>query len=181
MSLADQFLPTAEFAERHATVIDAPRDVVWDALMAFRFRDLRLAAPLFAARAVIGVALNGRRYRPPSGAMFLPLAQEEGRERVLGLLGRWWRFGEADSRADVRDAHDFRAFDEPGYGKAIMAFELEDAGPGRTRVVTRTRIVTTDAAAHRAMARYWLLIRPGSGFTRHLMLRAIGQRARDAA
>jgi hypothetical protein len=181
MNLADRFIPNAEFSERHARVIDAPRDAVWEAVTDFSFRDLRLAAPLFAARALIGIAANGRRYRTPRGEMFIPLAEDRGRQRVLGLLGRWWRFGGADARADVRDAAAFEAFDEPGYGKAILVFELEDAGPGRTRVVTQTRVVTTDAAAHRAMTRYWRLIRPGSGFIRHLMLRAVGRRARAAA
>ncbi|ACQ79723.1 conserved hypothetical protein [Beutenbergia cavernae DSM 12333] len=181
MSLADRIMPVAEFAEQHAAVIDAPRDAVWDAVTEFRFGDLRLAAPLFAARAAIGIVANGRRYRSPSPSMFVELAEYPGRERVLGLLGRWWRFGGADARADVRDLDAFSEFCEPGYGKAILVFRLEDAGSGRTRVVTQTRVVTTDAAAHRAMARYWALIRPGSGFIRHLMLRAVGRRARATA
>ena len=39
------------------------------------------------------------------------------------------------------------------------------------------RVHATDTAARRAFARYWTVIRPGSGFIRRMWLRAIKRRA----
>ena len=50
-----------------------------------------------------------------------------------------------------------------------MAMTLR-AEPGR--LVTETRIALTDEAARRAFRRYWLVVRPFSGLTRRLLLRA---------
>jgi len=52
-----------------------------------------------------------------------------------------------------------------------------DAGSGRSRLITQTRVATTDAAAERAFARYWRLIYPGSALFRVMWLRAIKARA----
>jgi hypothetical protein len=61
--------------------------------------------------------------------------------------------------------------------KIAANFRIEDIGGGRTRVVTETRVVANDDAAHRKMARYWALIYPGSGMIRRSLLAAIRDHA----
>ena len=58
-----------------------------------------------------------------------------------------------------------------------MNFHVEDAGGGRSRLVTQTRIAASDARAERLFARYWRLIYPGSALIRWSWLRAIKARA----
>ena len=58
-----------------------------------------------------------------------------------------------------------------------MNFRIDDAGDATWLVSTETRVYATDAWAHRRFARYWTLIRPGSGFIRRMWLRAIQRRA----
>ena len=43
----------------------------------------------------------------------------------------------------------------------------------------RIRVVASDAAARRKMARYWALIYPGSGLVRHSLLEAVRERQSD--
>jgi len=59
----------------------------------------------------------------------------------------------------------------------VMNFHLTDEGGGVLRLVTETRIHTTDASARRRFAAYWRLIYPGSAFIRHMWLDAIRRRA----
>jgi hypothetical protein len=62
-----------------------------------------------------------------------------------------------------------------------MNFWTSDAGRGRTRLSTETRIAATDARARRRFAAYWLVVRPGSGLIRRLWLRAVKKRAESGA
>ncbi|MEV2270051.1 hypothetical protein [Nonomuraea africana] len=170
-TLADRYIPVPELAERHSIVIRAPRERVWAAVQDLRPTDLKAARPLFAARNVVSRLLHGHAQDDlPSLAV---LAEEEGREVVHGVIGQWWRLGAA---ANLTGA-DFETFDRPGYGKATFGFQLTDLGGGRTLLTTETRIVTTSPDARRAMARYWLVIRLGSGLVRRVMLAAVKRRA----
>ncbi|MEU4331635.1 hypothetical protein [Nonomuraea dietziae] len=170
-TLADRYIPLPEHAERHSIVIRAPRERVWAAVQDLRPSDIKAARPLFAARDVISRLLHGHAQSDlPS---FAVLAEEPGREVVHGVVGQWWRLGAA---ANLTVA-DFETFDSPGYGKATFGFLLTDLGGGRTRLTTETRVVTTSPDARRAMARYWLVIRFGSGLVRRAMLGAVKRRA----
>ena len=71
----------------------------------------------------------------------------------------------------------FKELVAPGVAKAAMNFRIEDAGDGAWLVSTETRVHATDTSARRAFARYWTVIRPGSGFIRRMWLRAIKRRA----
>ena len=71
----------------------------------------------------------------------------------------------------------FKGLAAPGVAKAVMSFRIEPDGEGTWLVSTETRVHATDASARRRFARYWFLIRPGSGFIRRMWLRAIKRRA----
>lgn len=185
MALVDRFVPAPEFRETHSITIRAPREIVWKLISmdVVTTRDpglARAARPLLALRALIG-RLGGRSSASDGPATladaFIALDEEPGHEIVRGLVGQWWRFGANDAHPDVSTPEAFLAFDEPGYGKGTFSFALVTAERGRTTLVTETRVVTTDAAAHRSMTRYWLLIRGGSGLIRRVMLADIRRRA----
>ncbi|AQZ69959.1 unnamed protein product [[Actinomadura] parvosata subsp. kistnae] len=97
-----------------------------------------------------------------------------------GVIGQWWRLGRAENVSSVTDLDGFLAFDRPGFAKATFSFLLDDAGDGRIRLITETRVQATSPDARRAFLRYWLLIRLGSGLVRRAMLSAVRARALQA-
>src|SRR6266540_4301280 len=109
---------------------------------------------------------------------FTVLAQRPGSELVIGGPGQPWRLAGGVS-ARVGSLAEFRAFDRPGFAKLALSFRLERAPVG-TRVITETRVDTTDPLAHRRFRAYWQVIRIGSGAIRRNWLRAIKRRAERA-
>jgi hypothetical protein len=81
------------------------------------------------------------------------------------------------TRVAIGGPEEFLAFDRPGCAKVAMNFRLEDAGQGRTRVTTETRILGLDAEARWKFGAYWRLIYPGSAVIRRSWLAAIKARA----
>ena len=77
----------------------------------------------------------------------------------------------------MRDRESFTSFKDPGYAKAVMSFLVRAEGRG-SRLITETRIGTTDPAAARSFRRYWRLVRPGSGLIRRSWLAAVHRRIR---
>ncbi len=181
-TLADRFLPDPDFSETHQITVRVPPEVVWAAHRAGGVTLGRPARALVAARSLIARARNGRAQSdlPTGPGAFVTLAEEAPREVVEGLVGQWWKFGASANRAEVDGPERFLDFAEPGYGKAVFCLRFLPSGDG-TRIVTETRVTCTDAAARRAMGRYWLLIRPFSGFIRIMMLRDLAARARRLA
>ncbi|WP_188194578.1 hypothetical protein [Nonomuraea sp. SYSU D8015] len=169
-ALTDRLIPRPDASERHSIVINASRERVWDAVTRMRPSDIRLAKPLFAIRELASRLSGARPQRDLP--RFTPLAEEPGREVVVGMIGQWWRLGRSES-PQIAGAADFDAFDRPGYAKGTFTFLLEEAGEGRVRLVTETRVKATSPDARRAFLCYWAVIRPGSGLIRRMMLAAI--------
>lgn len=113
-----------------------------------------------------------------SGESWVLLAREPERELTLGLIGKFWQtdFG----FRHMPDRERFIAFDEPDYAKIVTTFRLEDI-PSGTRLITETRVHTTDEAAARKFNRYWRLIQPVAGLTVRSMPNAIKRRAEAPA
>ncbi|MGJ5816073.1 hypothetical protein [Paludibaculum fermentans] len=183
-SRIDAFLPTYHFHERHELVVNATPERVREALDEVSFSDVEamqalgrirgfvmsgMKRPTGARGAVAPVRILDVVKRPGSG--FFPLA-DTPREFVFGLAGQPW------NNKPVRlTPEEFLTWNLPGQVKVAANFLLEDAGGGRTRVITETRIAATDEAAQRTMGRYWALVYPGSGMIRWGLLKAIRTRA----
>jgi hypothetical protein len=174
-TLVDDFIPRPDAAERHSILINAPRERVWHALTELEFRDVRPAKLLFAIRRLFVRSPEAMPERTSSA--FMPLAEEPLREIVLGTIGQWWRLGRGEHIPEVATVDDFRAFDRPGYAKGTFSFLLEDAGQGRIRLITETRVLATSPDARRAFLRYWIVIRLGSGLIRRFILTTIRSHA----
>jgi len=178
----ERILPRYDASERHAIVVRADAARTYAALRTLDLADLPLTRVLMAVRALPDRVL-GRRGLPLRrhvtldgllGAGFALLAEEPGREIVLGIAGRFWRVTGGGMRVS---AADFAAFSAAGTAKAAMDFRLEPLGGGRTRLSTETRILCADDAARRSFGRYWLAVRAGSGLIRREILARVKRAA----
>ena len=177
----DQFLPLYQFREFHSVSVAAPKRRVYFAIKAVTPDEILLF------RALTWIRRFGRPGPPdilnaPAGmpildvatrTSFLLLAEESGREIVLGTLvviPPGWR------TISNPTPEDFKVLHEPGFALAAMNFRLQDSGAGGCVLSTETRVYATDAASARKFARYWRVIYPGSALIRR-MWRAIKHRA----
>lgn len=183
MTLLDEAMPEWEFVERHHTYVAAPPERALAAAKDATPGEMSLVRTFFAlrslpARLIHGGGLPADRTRPLAAQMiefgFVPLA-EDACEVVLGFVGQPWRAA-GGSMPRFGTAREWLDFAEPGYVKAAMSFWALPDGPG-TRLTTETRIHATDSASRRRFARYWRMIRPGSGLIRRSWLRAAKRRA----
>jgi len=180
--LIDRFLPAYDWDEVHSIEVAAAPDAVLAAVRAVTAGEMRLVGLLLRLRALPARLLGHRRPGPGGGPVleqilrstFILLA-EDASEMVVGTIGRFWQA--RATHAEIRDGDAFIGFDAAGWAKAVMNFSVSEAGRGRTRLSTETRIALTDARARRRFAAYWLFVRPGSGLIRILWLRAVKKRA----
>jgi hypothetical protein len=183
-SRLDFLMPAYDFHERHELTIDASPERVRAALDHLSFADIRAMQTLGRIRAAaMGRTPSGREAQgvPPSAPIvemvkqprsgFFPL-DDSPREFIFGLAGQPW-----NNRGIRLSPEEFRSWAPPDNVKIAANFRIEDAGAGRSRVITETRVFATDDAARRKMARYWALIYPGSGLIRRSRLRAVQERA----
>ena len=182
-TLLDASLPEFEHTELHDIWLDADPATVYRALCATTCREVRLLAPLMALRSLPAL-LTGHR---PGGYLsttvfatledsgFVRIAEEPGREIVFGVVGRFWKLTDNAPLRSVQDRETFIRFAEPGYAKAAMSFIVRAEGHG-SRLITETRIRTTDPGSCRSFRRYWRLVRPGSGLIRRSWLAAVRRR-----
>lgn len=185
MKPIEAFLPEHEYAERHASTIRAAPEDVDRAL-----REVCLA-DMPAARALVVLRFLPRRLAGGSPAAphdvqkpFLDqvrktavvLEDVPGEGLTLGLTGQFWRLrGEAEK--GPADMAGFLAYDCSDSCKAVMDFRVAQLGDGRSRLATETRVHVTGRQGRKAFRRYWRVVKPFSGLTRILMLRATQRRA----
>jgi len=176
--MLDEFLPRYDVHEVHSVDTSAAPAAVMEAIRGLTSAEVPVLVVLMAFRTL--PELLRRRRRPLRGPLldgfrrggFVTL-RESPNELVLGVVGRFWQ-----PSAGVRpiEAADFHDFDEPGWAKAAVNFEIERVGE-RTLLRTETRVATTDEHARRRFGRYWRVVHPGSALIRIAWLRAIRRRA----
>jgi hypothetical protein len=184
-SQLDHFVPVYQFHEFHSIRVAAPKERVYRAIKEVTANEILLFRTLTWIRRFGRPGpesiLNAPEQMPllevATRTSFLQLAEEPGREIVLGTLvatpALW--LPKADPTPE-----DFRGLHASGFALAAMNFQVEDEGPGTCLVKTETRVYATDAATSRRFARYWRLIYPGSALIRRIWLRAVRRRAEAA-
>ena len=171
-------LPHAEFTEHHDLVVEAPPPVVWDALRATRWSDLRVSLPLLAVRGLgLRVPDDDRGLLVGPGGPTPLVLLDEPRYAVGASVAQPWR-ARPELGPGISSLEDLAAFDRPDWLRMGMDFTLHPLPGDRTRLATSTLCEPTDATAARHFARYWRIIRPFSGLIRMDMLRAVARRAR---
>ena len=164
-SRLDGVLPAWDFRERHSIALDASSERVLAAIREVTPAEMPLVRVLFRVRGL--PAASNRPVYEQLQPGFRVLAEDPGRELVLGSIAQPWRWrGRASSQAD------FASFAQPGYAKLALTFRFE----GGT-LSTETRVLLTDPASRRAFRRYWLFVRPWSGLIRRSWLRAAAARS----
>lgn len=177
-SRLDDFIAQFDVNEVHQTSISVPPSLALAAAKAATPAEMPLVRALFALRSLPALLTRGRglpadKGRPLAEQMlefgFVTLADEED-ELVLGFVGQPWKL--SGGSMPRLTANEWRAFDEPGHVKAVMNFRAAGGV-----LETETRIKATDPVSRKRFARYWRLIRPGSGLIRRSWLRAAKRRA----
>jgi hypothetical protein len=182
--LIDRFLPEYDEFEHHETAVEAPADRAYRAVKEIDLARSPIVLALLFARGLphlfTGAVKPKLRLRLDDvlESGFVVLAEEPGRELVLGIVGKFWRPGSGVRRIEPNE---FTAFDEPGYSKAVWNFLVTDRGAGGSTVVTETRVASTDADARRNFGWYWRLIGPFSALIRRIVLGQIKREAERAA
>ena len=197
MALLDQLMPQYDVVERHATLVRADPLAVYDAVRAADLGGGLVTQGLLAVRmlpaAVMAVARSPRaalaewrerRARPGlrladfERAGFRVIAERPPEELVIGLMGRFWTPRGAIHAGVTADS--FRGLPPAGLALAGWNFSVHPRSGGVCELRTETR-VRCAADARLKFRGYWLLVRPGSGLIRRMMLRSIRRHAEAAA
>lgn len=194
MEPIEEFMPAFHFRERHQRRIAATATRACAELRSVDLARSPFIGPLFAIRGLparvarlwtrsdanIGAreALGAGRLGSLFDDAFVTLRDDPARGLVVGAVGAFWRSRGGIARVAPGRFRDDRT---PGCARLVWMFDFTplDDGAGGCLAVTETRIDCNDAAARRAMQRYWLAIRPASGLIRREMLRLLAQRCSD--
>lgn len=163
--LIDKYMPAFHVSRRYETVIDAPTDVVYHTIRHLDFGHSRVLRLLFWLRRVPASMCS---MDAIAGHGMTLLEERPGTEFVLGVIGRFWRSRRVDVRTIV--AHEFRAYQPQGYGKAVWDFRVEPTKNGACVLSTETRVYCPDDVTRRMFALYWFFVGPFSGVIRKLLL-----------
>ena len=178
-ALLDRFLPEYEVLERHQTRVGAPVDVTYAAAREMSLASSPVVRAIFRGRELLMRATANERpeQRPLQSLIdevlsigWGVLAQEPGREIVLGAVTQPWK---SDVKFRALPPDEFAAFDEPGFAKIAWTIRAEPLGPATSRFYTETRVATTDADARKRFRRYWTLVSPGVRLIRRESLRLV--------
>jgi hypothetical protein len=177
-SWLDRLMPAYDVHEVHSTRVRARPLDIYRVLFEVTANEVWLFRALMAVRGLGARRADGSRplLEAAQEGGFAVLADEAGREVVLGVMGRFWRLRQRSIRP-IGSPAEFASFAEPGYARAAMNFLIEPLDGGACRLTTETRVSATDARARRAFRMYWTLVHPGSAFIRRMWLRALKRRA----
>lgn len=164
--LIDRFIPDPDFREVRELHVEAVPGAV---MAAVRQADLRdpVISTLFAVRDLPnrvarrlggGAGLHeGLSFTniPDVGPGWVLLAEEPGKELVLGAVGKFWR---RDYGARTVSAEEFVTFDEPGYVKLAVSSLAKPRGYDQSVLLYEARVEATDEEAASRFRRYWKVI-----------------------
>jgi len=176
--LLDRWMPDYDVHEVHSTRVRAHPLDIYRVLFEVTADEVWLLRALLTVRGLGARRGDGSRplLETAQAGGFAVLADEPGRELVLGVMGRFWRLRPRSIRP-IGSPAEFASFAEPGFARAAMNFLIEPLDGGVCLLTTETRVRATDARARRAFRAYWTLVHPGSAFIRRMWLRALKRRA----
>lgn len=176
--LIDSFAPNPDAVETHRIHINASPDAVYRALWTADLGSSLAIKFLLALRSAPAFVLNPRKPLPRDRTITLPtlidagfgvLAEQPGKEIVLGVSGRFWR---PTGNLSPFNRPDFDAPVPRGLARAVWNFHVEGVDT-QTTLSTETRIICGDRRSRRKFLAYWFFVRPFSGLIRRIMLRAV--------
>ena len=182
----DEFTPSFHFRELHQTIIAAPAERVFEAMRAVSASEIALFRTFTWIRRFGRPGpesiLNAPEHMPildvATQTGFVLLHDRPPHEVVIGAVVV---APPGTRRPRGFGIIDFKQLTAPGFATATMNFRVENAGAGRSRLLTETRVFATDRTALRRFTPYWRIIFPGSAILRITWLRAIKARAEQAS
>ncbi|MFI6641845.1 hypothetical protein [Streptomyces sp. NPDC050504] len=186
MASCDDWLPRYQWRTHCERVVDAEPAAAARAVREVRPGDMYVLRPLVFVRSIPSriASREKERYLTKEdrvieglyeGVGAFELQDDQDGDFVVGFVGRPWKLRQQWLRLTPDE---YRAFDEPGHIKGLMAFSVTSHG-GRTLLHTETRVYGTDPASVRRFRPYWLLIEPFSNLIRHDWLAAAARNARS--
>ena len=185
--LIDEYLPTFHVSERHELLVPAPASRAYAAIWEADLAASAIVKALFLLRTLPARLLDAGAARPAATRLtlreilrhgFCLLAEEPGREVVLGASGRFWT---PTGNLSPTDPTRFREPPPAGTARAAWNFVVSQPSNDASMVATETRVLCADTAALNSFRRYWSLVGPFSGLIRRYMLRSIRRTAAGAA
>jgi len=175
-------LPGARYRIAAQSIIAAAPPVVWKELVELPMSALPVGFLLTLVRHFPDVAAgNEKRVRGTStflDATPIPVVVEDEPFLIVsaGPSQAWKLLG--GTTGPALTAAQFVGWEEPGWIKVAMQFELTDLGSDRgTLLSTETRIAATDAGTARLFAPYWWMIRASSALIRREVVAKVKKRA----
>jgi hypothetical protein len=177
--LIESFIPDPDAVETHRIEIAASREAVYQALWTTDLGGSPIIKTLMALRSLPRIVSQPKRLRHMPRQITLQtiieggfgqLAEDPGREVVLGVVGQFWR--PAGNMLPFSEEM-FRGPVQPGFARGVWNFAVQEAGKERTVLSTETRVVCGDAASRLKFRAYWTVVRPFSGLIRVIMLKAV--------
>lgn len=182
MRALEEFLPVDEVREKHSLAISAPPERVDSAVRRVTLAEIPVARALFALRSV-GRG-SGLAKRPLMETMLengVLLEDVPGEGLVVGLAGQFWKLRGGLAVDRPHTCEEFRSYGRGDVARAVMDVRVHPAGAAGAVLTTETRIHVPDPTARKKLLRYWSIVRPFSGLTRILLLRAARARAEAPA
>ena len=182
----NEFLPSYEFHEIHAIMVDAPPERVFTAIkeltsaelspLIFWMLDIRSLPARLLGKHTPTAAQSGPFLDQLYKGGFIPLTEAPGREVVFGLVGQFWKLAGGEE-PHIPSPQAFLNYDDPAFAKVAANLLVSQEENGRVRCSTETRIHVPDPITRRKFAFYWRIISMGSGWIRVLWLKAIKRKA----
>lgn len=186
--LIDEFAQNPDATEVHRIEIAAACETVYRALWTTDIGGSTVIKSLLALRSLPSFVFSSkcrRRSTPQKitlqtliDAGFGQLAEEPGREIVLGIEGQFWR---PTGNTLPFNQESFARPVPNNLARAVWNFAVESSAADRTILSTETRITCGDEASRKKFRIYWLFVRPFSGLIRIIMLRAVRRACENAA
>lgn len=183
MSLIAAFMPVHSFRQVDRIAVAARPARAYQVVRATDLRRLAFVRALFGLRTLperaTGVVRPWRRFPAHSatieditwpGSGFILLAEDPGREVVVGSIGKFWQ---PTIDFAVVTPESFAAFSEPGFGKLAWCLRVDPRQGGGAWVTVELRVGATDAESLARFRSYWRLIGRFSRAIRHAVLRVL--------
>lgn len=169
----DDWLPEPQIRSRHRRAARADADRLWHAAETVRLCDTP----------VLGRAVRWRIPQTPRELPFRELFRgypfvvlDEGeRWSVSGLCGRIWTL--TRDYPELGGPDEFRAWDEPGTVRVVIANWVEEGGNGGPALVSESRVQPVDRGAGLRLRALWAVV---GGFERLIGGEALRVAARRA-
>jgi uncharacterized protein DUF6544 len=185
-ALINRFLPTYAIRQVDRVAVAAGPELAWRFVRDVDLYQVGLARWLFALR-LLPESLIARLAGRPSpvaptariddftapGLGFQILAEQPGREIVVGAVGRFWQ-----PRIDFVSVTPtaFAGFAEPGFGKVAWSLAVVEREAGGAWITVDLRVAFTDSAARARFRPYWALVGRFSHAIRRDLLRLCARR-----